>query len=221
MASIQVVLYGSYKIVLDGIESLLSGSNEIEVVEKFTDYQVLFQALNNELDFNILLLCLNALEKQDLEIILSIRSDHPSVKILVLSLQDNEDAILKIIKSGAKGFLAAETNQSELFEAIYSIYNGYDYHSKSITSILLKNYIELINTGKSKTHKQEISLLSKREIEIIKLWGDSFTNKEIADRLFISVRTVESHKNHIMQKLNLKTSVDLVKFALKNNLIKI
>ena len=66
-----------------------------------------------------------------------------------------------------------------------------------------------------------IKNLSTREIEIIKLWGNSQTNKEIADKLFISVRTVESHKNHIMQKLNLKTAVDLVKFAIKNSIIEI
>lgn len=63
--------------------------------------------------------------------------------------------------------------------------------------------------------------LSKREIEIIKFWGDGHSNKEIADKLFISLRTVESHKNHIMQKLNFKTSIDLLKFAIRNNLINV
>ncbi len=64
-------------------------------------------------------------------------------------------------------------------------------------------------------------MLSSREIEIMKLWGNSYTNREIANTLFLSVRTVETHKNHIMQKLNLKTSVDMVKFAIRNNIIEI
>ena len=63
--------------------------------------------------------------------------------------------------------------------------------------------------------------LSARQVEILKLWGENYTNKEIADKLFISLRTVETHKNHIMQKLNLKTTVDMVKFAIRNNLIEI
>ncbi|MDP3914625.1 MAG: helix-turn-helix transcriptional regulator, partial [Bacteroidota bacterium] len=67
----------------------------------------------------------------------------------------------------------------------------------------------------------DIASLSSRQIEILKLWGESYTNQEIADRFFISVRTVESHKNHIMQKLNLKSTVDMVKFAIKNNIIEI
>jgi len=77
--------------------------------------------------------------------------------------------------------------------------------------------------GRLKTDEEhsEVRNLSSREIEIMKMWGNSFTNKEIADKLFISVRTVETHKNHIMQKLNLKTSVDLVKFAIRNNIIEL
>ena len=110
------------------------------------------------------------------------------------------------------------SEMKELIEAIYTVRNGHDYFSQSITQLLLKRYVTKIqnNNGESISG---IKNLSSREIEIIQLWGNSYTNKEIADKLFISVRTVESHKNHIMQKLNLKTAVDLVKFAIKNNII--
>ena len=105
-------------------------------------------------------------------------------------------------------------------EAIYTLRNGHDFYSNSITHLLLNKYIsKLQNEGNEAV--ASINNLSTREIEIIKLWGNSYTNKEMADKLFISVRTVESHKNHIMQKLNLKTAVDLVKFAIKNSIIEI
>jgi two-component system response regulator NreC len=82
--------------------------------------------------------------------------------------------------------------------------------------LLLNKYVSRL---KSDDERSDIRSLSNREIEIMKMWGNSFTNKEIADKLFLSVRTVETHKNHIMQKLNLKTSVDMVKFAIRNNII--
>ncbi|MBN2786833.1 MAG: response regulator transcription factor, partial [Paludibacteraceae bacterium] len=76
-------------------------------------------------------------------------------------------------------------------------------------------------TKKDKMLEAGIENLSSRQVEILKLWGNNFSNKEIAEKLFISVRTVESHKNHIMQKLNFKTTVDMIKFGIKNNLIEI
>ncbi|MBO7497455.1 MAG: response regulator transcription factor, partial [Salinivirgaceae bacterium] len=96
---------------------------------------------------------------------------------------------------------------------------GHDYYSDSITQLLLNRYISSSNIPVGDDNDEEA--LSARQIEILKLWGDGFSNQEIADKLFISVRTVETHKNHIMQKLNLKSTVDLVKYAIKSNIIKL
>jgi len=122
---------------------------------------------------------------------------------------------------GAKGFLAKESDKNDLLEAIYTLRSGHDYYSKSITKLLLKKYITGLKSGESLFVNKDIKCLSSRELEILKLWGNSYTNNEISEELFISVRTVESHKNHIMQKLNMKTAVDLVKFAIKNNIIEV
>jgi two-component system response regulator NreC len=133
-------------------------------------------------------------------------------------VNNDEEAVLRTIKAGAKGFLAKDTTRDELVEAIYTLRSGYDFFSNSITVLLLNKYIKKLKTD---DERPDISSLSSREIEIMTMWGNSFTNKEIADKLFLSVRTVETHKNHIMQKLNLKTSVDLVKFAIRNNIIEL
>jgi two-component system response regulator NreC len=105
-------------------------------------------------------------------------------------------------------------------EAINTIYAGNDFYSENVSKIILKTYIEKAkNTSGDNSAPHE--LLSKREIEILKMFAEGFINKEIADKLFISVRTVESHKNHIMQKLGLKTQVELVRFAIRNNLVNV
>jgi len=98
--------------------------------------------------------------------------------------------------------------------------NGHDFYSASITHLLLNRYISSLKSDEQH-QRTETANLSSRQIEILKLWGESCTNQEIADHFFISVRTVESHKNHIMQKLNLKSTVDMIKFAIKNNIIEI
>jgi two-component system response regulator NreC len=143
---------------------------------------------------------------------------YPRVRVLIISASNDEESVLKTIKAGAKGFLAKDTSREELIQAIYTLRSGYDFFSNSITVLLLNKYIKKLKTDED---RPDVSNLSSREIEIMKMWGNSFTNKEIADKLFISVRTVETHKNHIMQKLNLKTSVDLVKFAIRNNIIEL
>jgi len=141
------------------------------------------------------------------------------VKILVMSSCDDDKLIVRSIRSGAKGFMASDAEPNELTEAIYTMRGGYEYYSKSISHLLVGRYINEMITDKTST--QGIEQLSARQIEIIKLWGANKTNKEIADELFLSIRTVESHKNHIMQKLNLKTTVDMIKFGIRNNLIEL
>jgi DNA-binding NarL/FixJ family response regulator len=219
MNKINVAILDEHQIVVEGISELLRNVEDIEVILRISDKKVLFENIRST-DIHILIINSHNVDSDELSLIQTISSGFPRVKILVLSIVSDESLIFKAIKAGAKGFLAKDTSKNELIEAIYSLRNGYDFFSSSITSILLNQYIDSIKSDKQQEKRNKYNL-SARELEIIKLWGSSYTNKEIADKLFISVRTVESHKNHVMQKLNMKTIVDLVKFALKNNIIEI
>jgi len=219
MNKINVAILDEHQIVVEGISELLRNVEDIEVILRLSDKKVLFENIRST-DIHILIINSHNVDSDELSLIQTISSGFPRVKILVLSIVSDEALIFKAIKAGAKGFLAKDTSKNELIEAIYSLRNGYDFFSSSITSILLNQYINSIKSDKQQERRNKYNL-SARELEIIKLWGSSYTNKEIADKLFISVRTVESHKNHVMQKLNMKTIVDLVKFALKNNIIEI
>jgi len=219
MNKINVAILDEHQIVVEGISELLRNVEDIKVILRISDKKVLFENIRSA-DIHILIINSHNVDSDELSLIQTISSGFPRVKILVLSIVSDEALIFKAIKAGAKGFLAKDTSKNELIEAIYSLRNGYDFFSSSITSILLNQYINSIKSDKQQERRNKYNL-SARELEIIKLWGSSYTNKEIADKLFISVRTVESHKNHVMQKLNMKTIVDLVKFALKNNIIEI
>jgi DNA-binding NarL/FixJ family response regulator len=219
MNRITVGLYDEHRLALEGIKNLLGRNTDIEVVFNASGKEELLNNLGSS-PVNILIFSIHKVNTSVLNLMTQININFPRVKTLITSVHDEEEVILKIIKAGAKGFLSKDTGYKELVEAIYSLRSGYEYYSQSITHLLLKKYISRIQNESSEGFSK-LSNLSSREIEIIQLWGNSCTNKEIADKLFISVRTVESHKNHIMQKLNLKTAVDLVKFAIKNNIIEI
>ncbi len=219
MNKICVAILDEHQIVVEGIGELLRNVEDIEVTLKLYDKKELVDVIRKGI-IHVLIFNIHNLEAEELGLIQKISKEIPRIKILVLSVTSDEEVIFKTVKAGAKGFLAKDTSRNELIQAIYSLRNGYDYFSSSITNILLNQYINYIKSNDQQQNKN-LHNLSSRELEILKLWGSSYTNKEIADKLFISIRTVESHKNHIMQKLDLKTTVDLVKFALKNNIIQI
>jgi two-component system response regulator NreC len=219
MSLISLAIYDEQKLVSEGIKSLLSDVEMIEVTLLSNSKPHLMESLRTKLA-HILVINVHELNSTLINLIIQLNISFPKIKILIMSHNNSEDMILKTIKAGAKGYLAKESDKNELVEAILTLRNGFDYYSKSITHLLINKYITKIKTD-DVGHKSDVESLSARQIEILKLWGENYSNKEIADKLFISIRTVETHKNQIMQKLNLKTTVDMVKFAIRNNLIEI
>ena len=216
---IDIAVFDEHRLMLEGLTRLVDGVSDLRTVFSCDDRGVLLQKLKS-VPVNVLIVKMYDISVRNINFIIQLTISNPRVKILIVSVIDSEEMVLKTIKAGAKGFLGSDSDRNDLIEAIYTLRNGHDYFSKSITHILLNRYISgMQSDDPAKT--AGIASLSARQIEILKLWGESYTNQEIADRFFISVRTVESHKNHIMQKLNLKSTVDMVKFAIKNNVIQI
>jgi len=216
---IDIAVFDEHNLVLQGISGLLSEISDIKLVFSCRDRVTLTEKLK-KIKINILILNLHEISVRNLNLIVQLKIINPNLRILIMSVIEGEEIVLKTIKAGAKGFLGKDSTLNDLIEAIYTLRCGHDYFSKSITQIVLNRYISGINNeGISET--AEINQLSSRQLEIMQLMGESLSNQEMAERLFISVRTVETHKNHIMQKLNLKSTVDMIKFAIKNNIIDI
>lgn len=216
---IRVVIKDSNRVVCEGIKALLAGVNDIEITDFYNTAEELTRRVRLSLP-NIILYNSYLSNADDVAEIKKITNDYNKARLMVLSLNTRESFILKSIKAGAKGFLTKDTTRNELVEAIYTLRSGYDYYSKSITNILLNSYLKKSGESDGPLDKQ-LSILSERELEVLKLFSESFTNSEIAEKLFISIRTVESHKNNIMRKINLRTTVDLVKFAIRNNITEV
>lgn len=216
---IDIAVFDEHNLVLQGISGLLSEIPDIKVIFSCRDRVTLTEKLK-KIKINILILNLHEISVRNLNLIVQLKMINPNLRILIVSVIEGEEIVLKTIKAGAKGFLGKDSTLNDLIEAIYTLRSGHDYFSKSITQIVLTRYISGIN-NEDISKKEELNQLSARQLEIMQLMGESHSNQEIAERLFISVRTVETHKNHIMQKLNLKNTVDMIKFGIKNNIIDI
>ena len=216
MERIKVILVDDHQIVRDGIKALINEEPNINIITEASSGADLFDKLNTYKP-DVILMDINLPDTNGIEITKQLKETKPEIKVLILSMHMGEDYIVNAIEAGAKGYLPKTTSKKEIITAINTISKGEDFFNESISNILIKSYVKRAQTPKKEEEKQVD--LTKREKEIITLFALGMSNKEIADKLFISIRTVESHKNNIMNKLELKSTVDLVKFALKNKFI--
>ncbi len=216
---IYVALVNSFPVISDALEALLKDSDDIEIADV---YETLEDLIRNppQHPVHVALTTAYSVSEKIVDNIKLFLQHFPKAKMLVLSMFNDEKFILRTIKAGANGHLGSDANRSEILEAIYTLRNGYEYYAKSITDILLHSYLSDQKIG-TVEKENKLKKLSPRELEVFKLFAGGMSNRHIAEKLFISVRTVETHKNNIMKKIELKTTVDLVKFAIKNNIIQI
>lgn len=218
MTKIKVLVADDHQIFRDGIISLFSDVSDVEVADIASNgLEVLTKYKATQPD--IVLLDLSMPEMPGLEVISALKRLAPESKILVLSMHTGEFYVQKAMQAGVNGYLPKQnTNREEMMKAIRAIYNGESYFHESISGIT-ENIIQNKPLVMDEATKEDYSLLTNREKEIIWLVVEGYSNPEIAGKLFVHIRTVETHKTNIMQKLGLKNSVELVKFAIKYNLL--
>ncbi len=217
MNKIKIIIADDHKIFLDGIVSLLFEKEGIEIVgTAFSGENLLELIKTTEADLIITDITMKGIS--GIETTKIITREFPHLKVLILSMHTNEEFVLNSVKAGADGYLPKDTSVEELLEAIFTISKGGQYYSRDVSEHFFKNYIKRYRYEQKVIESGE---LTQREIEILKLAATGLSNKEIAEKLFISVKTVDTHKNHIMQKLKLKNSAELVLYAVKNQLIEV
>ena len=215
---INIILTDDHQIVRDGIKAMLSDVAGIQIIAQAESGKQLFELLKTT-KADVIVLDIELPDMSGIDICRQLVASYPNTRVLILSMYTDEEFIFKAISEGAKGYLPKNTSREELVEAIRTVADNREYFSPVISAIMLKSYIQ---KAKSKnTDARDLTELSKREIEILRMLAEGYPNTEIAEKLFISIRTVESHKSHIMQKLMIHTNVELVKFAIRNKLIEI
>lgn len=221
MEEIRLILVDDHPIVRDGIFAALINVNNIEIVGEASNSDELFRLLDeNKVKADVVLLDLSMPKMSGTEITKILKEKHPNLKVLIFSSYTDEDSIFSSIQAGALGYLPKDAMRDELVLAIEQVYQGQEYLSKSIPNTILMKFINKSRDG-SHNDDNKLSILTKRELEILKHIAEGMHYKEIGDKLYISSRTVETHKNNIMQKLGLSSTIELVKYAIKNRVIEL
>jgi two-component system, NarL family, response regulator DegU len=216
---VKIVLADDHGIVRDGIKSTLRDEKNFKVIGEASNGLEAIEKVKS-LSPDVIIIDINMPEMNGIEATAIISKKYPDTRALVLSMHDNEDYILKSIEAGAAGYLLKDTNKEEFVKAINAVAKGEKYFSTSISNILATGYLHRIKKeGVKSADDDSENALTRREKGILKLIVQGSSNREIADSLSISIRTIEVHRSNMMKKLKVKNAVELVKYAMENNLV--
>ncbi|PWA05754.1 response regulator transcription factor [Flavobacterium laiguense] len=216
--TIRVVLADDHVFVRDGIKSLLENEANIEVVGEATDGLEALKIVEiNKPD--LLILDIRMPNMTGIEVVEKLRSQNNTVKIVMLSMHESEEYVLKSIRAGADGYLLKGSSKEEFLKALHTVANGGKYFSGDISSILINQLGNPVALTETKQTLEEEQQITKREKEILKLLLSGKGNKEIAEALDISKRTAEVHRFNLMKKLKVKNLMELSNKATEYSLI--
>ncbi len=211
----RIVIAEDHTILRQGLKSLLTQTDEFKVVGEAKDGLEAIRCVEKK-EPDLLLVDLNMPRMDGISLIKDIKRRFPETKIVVLTMHKKEEYILEAFKSGIDGYCLKEDSHEELLTAIRSVLKDKFYVSPEISGRVLEGYLEGQKTIKEKT---SWDTLTQREREVLKMVGEGYQNKEIADYLCISVKTVEKHRANIMQKLDLHSASALTAYAFDHGLI--
>ena len=212
---IRILLADDHTIVRDGLRALLERQPDMEVVAEADDGRECVQ-LAAQHSPDVVMMDVAMPEMNGIEAARRIISDNPKTRVVMLSMHRDESYVLRSLKAGAKGYLLKDSPRDEVLAAIRAAAAGRPWLSAKVASLLREDYIrQLESRGLDDTYE----LLTDREREILQLLAEGKANKEVASVLFISPTTVETHRGHILQKLGLHSTADLILYAVRKRII--
>lgn len=214
MNKIKVLIVDDHLLIRSGVRSLLKDVPDIEIVAEAEGGN---EAIKKHSEFlpDVILMDISMPDISGIEAASIIKKNSPDTGVLVLTMHENEEYIFKALKNGATGILHKNVSKEELITAIKMVASGKKYFGNSISQIMIQNYMQKFDEENSDEEKQKV-ILTRREKEVLKALAKGLSNIEIGEQLKISPRTVDTHKTNLMQKLNLKSTSALARFAYEN-----
>jgi DNA-binding NarL/FixJ family response regulator len=219
MKNIKILVADDHEVVRDGLRNILLSLGNVSIVGEVANGEDAVTQYN-ELKPDLVIMDISMPVMNGIDATRIIKENDPEAKILILTMHDNQEYLNQIIRSGAKGFVLKNTDKEELLQAVKSVASGENFFSKDISKLIIDNYIRSAKEGEKGETYKEVPL-TKREIEILKFIADGHSNQEIANKLYISYNTVDTHRKNIMHKLSIKNTAGLVRYAIEKGLIAI
>ncbi len=210
MDKIKLLIADDHSIIKEGIRLMLNNDTDIEIVhEASSGEEVIAYVENNSEKVDVLLTDINMAKKNGIETTKIITEQFNHIKVLALTMNAEKSYITQMIEAGALGYILKESDSNELKKAIKTVAAGNKYYSQSVSNTMIDAFL----------NNEQSNELSEREIDVLRQIANGATNKEAGENLFISPRTVESHRRSILEKLELRNTADMVRYAIKNNYI--
>jgi DNA-binding NarL/FixJ family response regulator len=228
---IRIAIADDHKMFVGGIESLLATQHDVKVVAKCYDGNAVFDMLANH-EADVILLDIDLPGLNGMDVCKRLRSEYPSLRVLVISMYNEESFITELLNNGATGYVLKDTEVDDLITAIKTVHKGETYFSKEVTETIMRSLMKrqkgqsatnlgggLSVSGNNTLRKNNLPVISRREKEILQLIVDEHSTQEIAAKLFISPKTVEVHRSNLLAKLNARNTAGLVRAAIENGLV--
>ncbi|UXV41975.1 nitrate respiration regulation response regulator NreC [Staphylococcus simulans] len=214
----RIVIADDHAVVRTGFSMILNFQEDMEVVDTAAEGVEAYQKVMQYRP-DVLIMDLSMPPGESGLIATSkIMESFPETKILILTMYDDDEYLFHVLRNGAKGYILKNAPDEQLISAVRTVYRGDTYIDPKMTTSLVNEFVNNSDQDGKNTN-DPFRILSKRELEVLPLISKGYGNKDIAEKLFISVKTVEAHKTHIMQKLELKSKPELVEYALKKKLL--
>jgi len=210
--TINIIIVDDHQMFLEGLSALLENVNDFKLIDTLENGKQVFPIIDTT-SIDIIVTDINMPEMDGIELSKKIKQQYPYIKTLILSTHSDINMIQKCIKNGVDGYLLKNAEKEELITAIKEIYKGEKYFSQSVKD----DYMNSVFTNSKNT--DPLVQLSRREKEVLKLITEEYTAQEIADKLFISQNTVNTHRKNLLSKLNAKNTAGLVMYAVQNGLL--
>ncbi len=210
---INVIIADDHQMVIDGIKSMLLHDPAYQIIAEANNGQTAYELITaNAQNFQLLITDISMPLLTGPQLCKMIKSQYPHIQVLILSMYNNVPAVKEAVMAEADGYILKNAGRTELLQALHRISNGGTYFSQDIVPIIYNQY------NKQKLQDEQLSQLTAREKEVLSLIVKEYTSEEIADKLCISKKTIDNHRQHLLEKTNCKSTVGLVKFAIKSGL---
>ena len=233
MAAIKVMLVDDHSIVRDGIRLLLEQADGLEITDEANDGEEALDKLKNHHSErtdapaagrstslpDLVLMDISLPGMSGIQTTQVISRLYKGIRVLMLSMHNNEDYILRSVEAGAYGYILKDSSSDEMIKAIRTIAAGEKYFSSPVASIILSGYMQQLKKGDKHSRAERQSKISNKEKEILKFLVDGMSSREIAEKLQLSVRTVDNHRANMMRRLQVRNAAELVRMAVEDKLI--
>ena len=209
----QILIADDHSIVRSGLKKVLDAKPDLEVVAEAQDGAEAVEKALNE-DVHLAILDVSMPRMTGIQAAAELHKRKPELKTLMLSMHDSEQFLFEALKAGASGYVLKSGADTDIVDAVRAAMRGDSYLYPSAVTSLVRDYVERGDRG-----EEEFDVLTPRELEVLKLIAEAYTSKQIADELFISIKTVDRHRQNILEKLGMRDRVELTRYAIKRGLI--